>query len=221
MSFKNALTDVSICNLALSDLAQQPIVSMNDKGTAAAQCRQHYPDVVRVLLEMHHFGLATKQANLVASDEIGTMRYIYTYLLPEDAAHVVRLAYPRELQNTSYYVGLRARLDATLQQFEVEGRVLRTNVVNATVDYVSYNITEADFNGLFAKAVRWKLASAIAMPITKRQDLRDQYEAKADQHINAFLSREANAQRPTYGDGPSEADYARAGAYEASGYGLW
>lgn len=215
MSFKQALTDVSICNDALSNLAQGPIVSMNDTGLAARECRRHYYRVVGLLLEKHHWGLATQRANPVSTGDMpnGTL-WAYQYRLPEDAAFVVRLAVPDSAIGGSYYSGLAALGEVAVQRFAVEGRVMSTNVSQPAIDYVSFNITEADFTEIFAEAVRLKLSAALAMPITKRADLRDKYEAEANSHLNQALARERNAQNPTYGDAPSASDYARAGLYE-------
>lgn len=211
MNFRNPHSPVSIYNAALAKLPHPPLASVNDVGIAARECNRAYPEVVAGLLEMHHWGLATKVEVLVASTE-DPRGWGYVYTLPNDAANVVSLHMP----STQFEYGgerSRALLDRMNREFAVEGRLLFCNRANASARYVSYTLSEEQFTSGFVNAIALKLASELAMPITKRQDLRENFSNEFTTFLNQLLANEKNKAGQTYGDGPSDSEIVRAGGW--------
>lgn len=212
MSFRTSYTDVVIVNRALGALGETAINSMDQGGPTAQKVRDHYKPVVRGLLEAHHFGLATKTAPMVSTP---ATRYgwAYEYLAPQDLAYAVAVVNTTtvELDKVSYFEGLRRLAGRPANPFMVEAGVVRSNLRGASLVYTSLDINESDFNELFVRVLVLRLAAALAFPITKRQDLRDEYEAKANTELNRVLAMEMNRQGQTYGFHITETELAREG----------
>ena len=211
MNFRNAHSNVSICNRALSRLPHPPLASINDTGLAARECRQAYPAVVSALLEMHHWGIATKVAPLVAA-EGDTRGWGNVYTLPNDVANPIALHFP-DSQLVVQGERERALLASLNQRFEVEGRLIFCDRENAYLRYVSYDVAEDQFPETFVEAISLKLASELAVPITKRADIRDKYASEFTSFLNQALANERNKSGQTYGNAPSESELARQGIY--------
>jgi hypothetical protein len=224
MSFREDMSAVALCNRALSRLAQGPISSLDPpspSGLASRECARWYRPVVARLIEMHHWGLATSRIPLTATTN-DRSDWLYKFALPNQVAFPVSLAMSGTTGAMTYYQGL-AGLLATIgstPMFLMSGRNLYSRI-SGDLDFVSYDITEADFNSTFANIVDLMLAAAMAPAIIKNslrkeQDLRQQATAA----INLAIAQNLNTGHPTYGDGPSARDYAR-GTFFGMNWDWW
>lgn len=227
MGFQEPRSDVSICNKALSRVFQQPITSLSDPANklASRECNRWYKTVVRTLLEKHHFGIATKRVALVAG--IGSREeWAYAYVQPSD------LAFPVSVQpwgsngttQINYYRGIGYLIGQLYGRaiFRQEGGVLYSSMPDATLDYVSFDITEHNFTQTFENLVVAFLSAELANPLAKDRQLANDLRTEATNMLNQAIANSLNATQPRYGDGPSEAELARAGGdprlYGAGGY---
>lgn len=220
MSFIENRSDVSICNKALSRIYQTPITgALNDASNlnklAPRECARWYPTVVRRLLEQHHFGIATKRVALAAVAG-SRQEWAYAYAPPSDMAFPVSVqpfTAASSVGGIGWYQGLGYIL-ASLHgrpHFLYQNGVLYSNLPNATLDYVSFNITAQDFTATFEDLVVKFLSAELALPIAKDRALSNDLRQEATQALNTAIAVSLNTQNPRWGDGPSEAEYARAG----------
>ena len=73
MSFKVPISDVLIWNKALQMLPAEPVASIVEQSLEARECRRAYKPLVAELLEMYHWGLATRRVALAVgtNDRLG------------------------------------------------------------------------------------------------------------------------------------------------------
>lgn len=213
MSFKPTPSAVDICNRALSRIGQEPISSLvppQPQGKASRACATWYKPVVSRLLEMHHWQLARERVTLTETTNDRTSEWLFKYVLPVDVAFPVSLAPLGGSSSLQYYRGLQGLL-ATLYGkpvFLLVGRNLYTRY-EGVLDYVSYDITESDFNASFENIVDLSLAAAICFDLTKSRAREEELRAQATSAMNFAITQDLNAGHPRYGDEPSERDIVR------------
>lgn len=211
MSFKETTSDTTIGNLALGMIAEgKRISSLDDPGVNAAAVKKWYKKVVARLLEMHHWGLATKRLPLISITNTRSNEWTYAYAAPIDMAFPVGITIGSGISTLSYYRGLSG-LIAMLNGrpvFQYQNRTIYSNL-QGDLEYVSYDITEADFNATFENIVVIMLASRLALEIAKDKDLSDDLEKRVAREINIAMAENLNAGNRKYGGELSGAELAR------------
>ena len=220
MGFQENRSDISICNRALSRIYQQPISGdlddpQNLQKLSARECNRWYKPTVRSLLTRHHFGLATKRATLIqkAVNDRST-EWAAAYAAPTDMAFPVAIGpYAASVGQISYYRGINFLMAQLYGRplFRYEANTIYSLLVEATIDYVSYDITEQDFNQTFEDLVVGFLAAELALPLTKSEKLRQARLDEATNLLNQTIAQSLNLTQPRYGDGLTEAEIARSG----------
>ncbi len=218
MSFKQATSGVEIVNNALGMCSEGKIISsFDDPGLNATVARRWYKRVVARLLEMHHWGLATKRASLVAVTNNRSNEWLYAYAKPDDMAFPVGITFESGASSVSYYRGLSGLIAMTYGKpiFQFHNDVLYSNMTG-DLEFVSYDITEADFNNTFEDIVTLMLASRFALEIPKDMEMSDALAQKANSAINVAIAQNLNIGERQYGNTVSEAEMARGTLYGSS-----
>lgn len=214
MSFQEPRSDISICNRALDRVHQQPLSGTlsSPLNNAARVCSRHYKAVVRSLLERHHFGLATKRVALVEVTNDRSNEWLVAYAPPTDMAFPVTFA-PYPSGQVNYYQGLGALLGLVSGRpiFAYASGVLYSQLSGAELEYVSFDITEQDFNQTFENLVMGFLASELAGGLVKDRNLQKDLFDEATTQLNLAIAHNLNIGRPTYGNSLTETELARAG----------
>jgi len=213
MTFRPSLSDVKLCNQALSRLSQGPITSLDPPsppGTVSRECERWYKSTVSRLLELHHWGLARKRGALTAVINDRGAEWTGAYQLPIDCAFPVNLSTLSGAGGMTYYQSLAGLLGMWngMPMFHRVGQVLYTRVAG-DLDYVSYDITEAQFNSTFSNIVELTLAAAMCFAITKNAKRETTLREQATNAINIAIAQDMNQGNNRYGDRPSERDIAR------------
>ncbi len=213
MSFRETLSDIRLCNRALSRLAQAPITSVDPPspvGNSSRECALWYKPTVARLLEMHHWSLATKRIESLAVVANDRSDWLYAFAAPDNMAFPVGFTMYGSGVGVSYYRGLGGLIANRLgrQMFMLSDRTLYSNLTGP-LDYVSFDITEAQFTESFANIVELSLAAVMAMPITKNKKIETDLRSQATQAMNLAITQNLNAGNHRYGDEPSERDFAR------------
>lgn len=219
MSFQEVRSDILICNKSLSRIKQQPLSgSLDDPANlnkhAARECNLWYKTIVREVLTAHHWGLATKRAVLVTKTNDRDTEWLLAYVPPSDMAFPVMLGPFGSTAGVSYYRGLSSLLASIYGRpvFLYEGGTIYSQLDAATLDYVSFNITEADFNEAVEKLVVIFLAAQLARSIAKDDRLAKELHTEGVNAMNIEIARSLNMSQPQYGGTyTTEAERARAG----------
>ena len=215
MTFKITTSAVELCNAALGMISEsKTLTSIDDPGLNAQACRRWYRRVVARLLEMHHWGLATKRTSLVGVVNNRSTEWLYAYAAPEDMAFPVGMALDNGTTSVSYYRGLSGLIALSYGKpiFQFHNGVLYSNIAG-DLEYVSFDITEADFSATFADIVVLMLASRLALEIPKDYDLSKEMEEKATTAINVAITQNLNVGGRQYGMKVSEGELVRGSAY--------
>ena len=126
-------------------------MSLADESKAANWCNTFYAETRDEVLRAHPWNFANKRtvlSRLVAAPVFG---WAYQYQLPEDCLRVL------QLNACKYWYN-----DIT---WEIEGRVLLTDDIEARLKYVC-RVADANlFDSIFVEALSIKLASKLAKPI--------------------------------------------------------
>jgi hypothetical protein len=212
MSFRENLSGVALANRALSRLAQTPINSIDPAtpsgvGARAVDC--WYKPTVARLLEVHHWNLARKRLPLTETTN-DRVDWLYKYAVPPEVAFPVSLSTLNGTGGLQYYAGLGGLLGSLggRPAFLLAGRFLYSRYAG-DLDFVSYDITEADFNSTFANIVDLTLAANMAYAITKNRARETELRTQASSAINIAIAANLNAGNPRYGDEISERDRVR------------
>lgn len=224
MGFQEERSAIGICNRALDQVKQQPLSGslddpVNLNKNSARICKLWYAKIVRSVLTAHHWGLATKRVGLVrVTNDRGD--WTYAYKPPSDMAFPVMLGiYGTSNTPISYYTGVGYVMASIAGQpiFRYESGKIYSILNAASIDYVSFDITEADFTEAIEDLVILFLASRLARSIAKDDKLADSLYNQAIRLQNVEIARSLNISQPRYGEGISEAERARAGFDPAAG----
>jgi hypothetical protein len=211
MSFKQIPSAVSLGNMALAMVSEsKTITSVDDSGKNAQAIRTWYKPIVSRLLEMHHWGLATKRATPVAVSNLRSTEWLYAYAPPDDMAFPVTMTLESGVSTVSYYRGLSGLIAMTYGRpiFLFNNGTIYSNFAG-DLEYVSYDITEADFNATFADIVTTMLASKLALELPKDYELSQAFADEATAKINMAITANLNSGNRQYGQVTSEAELAR------------
>lgn len=154
-------SEIDIVNLALSRLGDDATVASlyPPEGSAQAEhAARFYPVARDTLLEMHHWGFATKRGTLAAL-AVTPPAWSYAYALPADCMVVLNV------------IPGGAR-DQGAQQYRRESlangqQVIVTDQPVASIRYQARVTDTTKFSPLFVDALAWLLASYLAGPILK------------------------------------------------------
>lgn len=212
MSFRQIPSDTEIVNRAFGMIGESKMISsFDDPGLNAQIATRWYKPVVARLLEMHHWGLATKHQSLVQlSINPRANEWLYVYQPPEDMAFPVGISLGSGLSNVSYYRGLSGLIALAYGKpiFQYHNGVLYSNITG-DLEYVSYDITEADFSPAFESIVTLMLASRFALELPKDPELSQEFAKQATTEINTAMAANMNTGNRQYGQVTSEAELVR------------
>ena len=147
-----------ICNLALANLGQPPINSLDDNNERSRRLLLYYPVALGETLRAHPWKFARTIAPLACLDaRVPGWRYVYEY--PTNAAAV--LAVKIEDKSVPFKVA----------SLEGKGRVILAQIPNAYAVYTRLEENTDVYDASFIKVLSWTLACDVALAITCSTDL--------------------------------------------------
>jgi len=147
---------VSIWNQALSLLGNAEEVQSVDENTPSANaCRRFYDAAVEEMLAEFPWPFATVTAPLALVATDPTPEWAFSYRVPADCLRVRRLPGALRVETRQSRVPYRIGRDDV-------GRLLFTDLEDATVEYTQAITDASAFPASFAKALAYRLAIDIA-----------------------------------------------------------
>ena len=176
--------DVDLCNLALSYLGDEAIVtSINppDGSAQSSHCSRFFPVARDALLEMHSWGFATLRVTLAQVVTNPSSTWQYAYACPSNVVNYLEVLDPAATDEYSVGVPMQNTVPGafnngigvyTPQPFEVEtdangNDILYTNQLGAVLRYTQSISDTTKFSPTFNVALGRLLASMLAGPIIK------------------------------------------------------
>lgn len=179
-------TKVEICNMALSSLgSKQTIQDIDaDTSTEARTCKLHYDQALLTTLEAAHWSFATKTNTSALSSATPPGDWSYMYAWPANAVTIIeivdgyagRTSYPKKFKKHTYN----------------GAKVLLTDTESPTWRYVYLNTDPTTYTAGFVDALAAQLAARLAMPLTRKPELRAQALQDYVRLVAAASSRDAN-----------------------------
>lgn len=156
-------TNITIANNALALLGDDPISDFNEGSVRASLVSDMYENVLLSTLRMLPWNCAIKR--VVLSPSVGTPVFGFTYKfnLPSDWVRTLSI---NEKQD--------------IIEFKIEGRTILTDVDTLQLRYVFKNEDAATYDSGLVDVLTFKLAAALAYPITKSTTQAQLMEQKAD-----------------------------------------
>jgi hypothetical protein len=152
------ISDVSICNSALSKLGAERITSLNDQTAAGVLCKEQYEKLRDSLLMEHPWKFAIARANLALTVFVPTWQYTKAFQLPVD---VLRILDTDQNQGTIGEVSWDMEIDPNTGE-----RYLVTNEDAVAIKYLK-KVSETRFTPLFAEVLAARLSKEFAYPLTQ------------------------------------------------------
>ncbi|WP_341896454.1 hypothetical protein [Sphingobium sp. YR657] len=208
-------TQVGICNEALSEIAADPINSIDEKSSSAFYCKMHYDSVLAELLTWTDWDWAIRRTTLAAQPNDRKGEWLYRYARPADMADAIRVlpSVDQQVQNLPT-VG-----PYSFPGWDALGRLpyaaasgsIYTNVPTAIMEYQVNAVDVAVIDTLAARAASMELASRLAMPLKKSRALKGDMVKLAEAARQRAIAESENRQPRRQVDYISEVEYARMG----------
>ncbi len=146
------LTEVEICNLALSRIGQRAIDSLAENSAEASACARHYQIARDSLLRSYWWNFAKASATLVRNGETPA-EWAYSYDLPDD---LIAVRYPVPA----------VRFGRQRVKYELAAGVLWTDEDAVCLLYTKQVSEPLAFDKLFVRALFHRLAADLVGPLT-------------------------------------------------------
>ena len=143
---------LTICNIALSRVTAPRMQAITDATREARECNLIYDFNRDLVLSEYDWTFARESVALALDDDASATGWDLAYSLPADC-----LA-PRRLYNA-------LGDDAEPIPFEIRGRVLFTNEIDAELIYTKRVTDATKYDAAFSDALAWRLAADLAVPL--------------------------------------------------------
>jgi len=162
-----AVSEVTICNLALSWLAGTLIISIDDNSIEAKLCKANYELSRDAVLEAIAWTFATKRYVLTPEVITPAWGYAYQFTIPAEIITILEVTDVKETPNGANNLDWRR-----------EGNVILADVENVYVKAIFKQTDTARFPPNFIQAVAARLAAEISIPLTESRQLMMSMEGK-------------------------------------------
>ena len=180
---------VQICNLALSRLGTRAtIASLDESSTEARICKANYADCRDTLLRDFDWNFARRVDGLALRVEAPPSGWAYTYSVPNKCARFRGIwSGPRPTgAPVDWAIGSVADSSGN------DVVAIFTNQSQASGAYTRIVENSELFSAGFVKALSWRLAEAIALPITARDSIAELMARRAAMKVAEGFVGDAN-----------------------------
>ncbi len=155
------MTDLEICNLALTKLGQNRISAFTENSEPARLCNIFYEQTRDMLLREHNWNFATKieALNLIANEEI--INYDYLYSFPSKCLFIMQVFDENKTEINEYEILLTT---------DTNTKCIASNTELAYIKYIKKITDTSKYDSLFIDALANKLAYELTMSLTGSQD---------------------------------------------------
>ena len=153
----SALSEVAICNLALSWLGANLITSFDDNSTESKLCDANYEPLRDAVLEAYQWSFATRRARYgaIVPEEDDDGYELLRFAIPPDVLRILKVSQDEDF------------VEPTSMEWQVElGHILASE--NPIFSMELIRVTETtQFSPAFTQALAARIASDLAAPITE------------------------------------------------------
>lgn len=179
------MSKVQVCNRALSKyLGAKSINSLDEETAEAEQCKLHYDDTLKGLLEYHPWTFANTRQVLAEKTNDRTKEWTYRYQLP---ANCLYLRWVNDPEVARYMIQQDLNPDSSR---EMSGDNIYSDVNGAVCEFTTLVEDVNLMPQLFKDALSAALAAAICMPITEDVSRQRNAEGAAQELLDIAAARD-------------------------------
>lgn len=168
-----ALSQVDVCNLALSRMGGHSIAqitSLGEASTEARQCAIKFPHVLKAALRSYPWHFAVKEIALAllgagAAESVFKDNILYQtlqyYQYPEECMQILAIN-PVMGRKGNYYT---ESFDYTVERIDDGTKVIVTSCPKAVLTCISFADDPSIWDSLFTDAFAWQLASELCLSL--------------------------------------------------------
>tara|TARA_R110002153_G_scaffold187360_3_gene340385 strand:- start:345 stop:929 length:585 start_codon:yes stop_codon:yes gene_type:complete len=149
-------SEVQICNLALTKIGEEQILSLTENNKRGRICNLHYEPIRDAVLRSHIWNFAIKRVELALSVDTPAFDFTHQFALPID-----------------HLRSLTTNLTTTSEWKIENGYVLCTSD-SVKLKYIAKIVDTNLYDSLFIEALAARLASEFAVPLTDSLSLQEQ-----------------------------------------------
>lgn len=179
------MTNTDLANMALSRIGERRISDFSENTPAAIACRENLELVRDSLLRAHQWNFAITRADL-SQGPTPAFRWKYGYPVPADFLRLVTINGRDASKHPDDY--------------DFESGVILTNDAEALVKYVRRVVDPSLFDPMFIDVLVYRLAAAIALPITSDIQKRDSMEILAEERMKRATFVDAGERKAIVAD---------------------
>ncbi|MGA1851289.1 hypothetical protein VH570_10705 [Sphingobium sp. HT1-2] len=208
-------SQLDICNDALSEIAADPINSIDEASSSGFYCKQHYPRVIAEMVTWTDFDFLIRRTVLALQPNDRKGEWLYRYGKPSDLADAIAVIPKVEEQRTHLPAAGPYNFPAWdalgKLPFIIAGGSIYTNVAYAILEYQVNAIDPAVIDPLTARACVLELATRLVMPLKKSRNLKGDLIKQAEVAKQRAIAESENRSPRRSTSYVSEAEYARMG----------
>jgi len=189
------LSAVKLCNLALSEIPADKIVSLDDNTIVAKECREQFAQVMGEVMEAGVWDFGRRRVRLTKIGEADSRYWKYRFQMPND------MAIP--LSVNCWYDGWAGEpFVGGSDEFSFSNGVLWALTDDVVLEYVTLDPAYSSMSKTFERAVALTLASRLAIPIKRDAAAKNRLMQEAEVFRDRALARSMNRNRNQnrYGD---------------------
>lgn len=145
-------SSVEICNMALSLLGQEPVMTLDDTSKSSRICKRLYEPTLEALLRSYPWTFAIKRVILSRDTDTPAFGFKYQFTIPSDCMRIVSINIPDGL-------------------FNIESNKILTNYDVIQMRYVYKTASAAEFDAQFIHVLSLRLAKVMCQSLTADPDL--------------------------------------------------
>lgn len=168
------MSEVQICNQALSLVGAQAITSLDDDTNEARLCRINYESVRDAVLTEHDWTFATRWETFPAENNPPPGEFANSFVIPTDVLAILFVGQDYDHP----------------EQYRVEDGRIRTDAMECKCQVLYQVADTSKFSALFTQAFVARLASELAIPITNSRTLMENMYAMYGQKMSLAASRD-------------------------------
>lgn len=164
------MTIIEICNMALSRIGRDRIISLDSNNEESRQCKMYYDMCRQSLLKDYDWGFA-KRIDQMAQVDFKHFGWQYVYAYPSGCLQILRI-----YNNNGESLVHNSDEDDEWDIFNMSGssQAVACNVDMAMVEYIIDVRDSGVYSAQFCDALAWRIAAEIAMQLTGDANLRGQ-----------------------------------------------
>lgn len=188
----STVSEVSICNLALSHIGEKPITSLSDDTKPARECNRLYPITRDMELRSHNWNFSIKRTDLAEDGTEPNSEYGHRYAVPAECLRILEVLYAN-----------RWRVEAG--NLADSGKLfILTNLSGPIyIRYIAQITDPAVFDVLFVNALAARLAMDLAVPLAQSNTVAEGSAEKYRFWIGQARSMDAFESSPRQRPDPS------------------